>query len=86
MKSMTKIVLLTLTTATLTGCEGGGTGPGYWFQFILIVIPLFILGYVVVKRLDGISDSIFNIESKLNQISDVLDKVESSSRKPKPKK
>jgi hypothetical protein len=62
------------------GCTGGST-PGYWFQTLLIVIPIFALGYVLLNRLDNLSDSIFSIERKLNELNEKMDQIEKSGKK-----
>ncbi len=80
------IWLTSTTTLMLTGCAGGGSGPGYWFQFILIVIPIFILGYLMINRFDNLNDSIFSLETKLNKLSERLDLLEVDIKKGKVKK
>lgn len=83
MISRAVVVLLLFSAGMTSGCSGGGTGPGYWFQLIFIVVPIGFLGYLIVKRFDALSDALFNIESKLDKISD--DKAKEPDGKPAPK-
>lgn len=77
-------LVLTTTILGVSGCSGGGgggAGPGYWFELILIVIPIFALGYLIMNRFDSINDSLFTIENKMNDLKEKIDELEAQNKK-----
>lgn len=79
MKQLVKTLSLSTIAAMPIGCAGSST-PGYWFQTILIVIPIFVLGYLLINRLDNLNDSIFSIERKINELSNKMNQIEKSGK------
>ena len=77
---MNRVITLTaiiLSTALLTGCAGGsGSGPGYLFQIIFIVIPVIGLGVLLLKKSDSTNDSLYILEGQLKRLSAKLDALE----------
>ena len=69
------VLTLSLSTGMLLGCAGGND-PGYIFQIIFIVVPLFILGHYLYKKVESASDSLYVIEGQLKRISDKLQTLE----------
>ncbi len=65
----------------LNGCTGGGQGAGYWFHFIFIIIPLIVIGYLILKRGDSISNSLETIEAQLKKLSTKIDSLEEKIKK-----
>ncbi len=69
----------------ITGCAGGGSGPGYLFQLIFIVIPLVGLGFLLLKRTESANDSLYILEGQIKRLSAKIDSIEeklSESRNP----
>ena len=67
---------LIASAALLSGCSGGGSGPGYLFQIIFIVIPLVGLGLLLLKRSESTNDSLYILEGQLKRLSSKLDNLE----------
>ena len=70
------ILGLIISTAMLSGCSGGGSGPGYLFQIIFIVIPVIGLGLLLLKRSESTNDSLYILEGQLKRLSAKLDSLE----------
>ena len=69
----------------ITSCAGGGSGPGYLFQLIFIVIPLVGLGFLLLKRTESANDSLYILEGQIKRLSAKIDSIEeklSESKKP----
>jgi len=67
---------LLLTSIMLSGCSGGGSGPGYLFQIIFIVLPVAGLGLLLLKRSENTNDSLYILEGQLKRLSAKLDSLE----------
>jgi len=60
----------------ITGCAGGGSGPGYLFQLIFIVVPLVGLGILLLKRTESTNDSLYILEGQIKRLSAKIDSIE----------
>lgn len=60
----------------VTGCAGGGSGPGYLFQLIFIVVPLVGLGFLLLKRTESANDSLYILEGQIKRLSAKIDSIE----------
>jgi hypothetical protein len=60
----------------ITGCAGGGSGPGYLFQLIFIVAPLVGLGILLLKRTESANDSLYILEGQIKRLSAKIDGIE----------
>jgi len=70
------IILFTLTIA-LSGCSGGN-GAGHWFHILFVIVPVGFILYILNKKIDDISESLFKIEG---QISKLTSKPEKNDKK-----
>ena len=70
----------------LNGCAGGLHGAGYGFHFIFIIIPLIVIGYLLLKRGETISNSLDTIEGQLRKLSGKIDSLEEKIKKQNDKK
>jgi len=69
-----------------TSCSGGTHGAGYWFHIVFILIPLIVIGVFIIKRLEGLHDSIFTIEGQIKRLSGKLDSLDEKIKQGKTKK
>lgn len=76
MHKTTVFIGVILSAVMLSGCSGGGSGPGYLFQIIFIVIPLVGLGLLLLKRSESNNDSLYILEGQLKRLSAKLDSLE----------
>lgn len=78
MHRIAAFIAILSSAAVLTGCsgEGGGSGPGYLFQIIFIVIPVIGLGLLLLKRSESTNDSLYILEGQLKRLSAKLDSLE----------
>ena len=76
MHRTTVFIGIILSAFMLSGCAGGGSGPGYLFQIIFIVIPLVGLGLLLLKRSESANDSLYILEGQLKRLSAKLDSLE----------
>jgi len=60
----------------ISGCAGGGSGPGYLFQLIFIVAPLVGLGILLLKRTESANDSLYILEGQIKRLSAKIDSIE----------
>jgi len=60
----------------ITGCAGGGSGPGYLFQLIFIVAPLVGLGILLLKRTESTNDSLYILEGQIKRLFAKIDSIE----------
>lgn len=60
----------------LTGCSGREGDPGYFFHLVLIVIPIFIIGHYIHKKVEASSESLYVIEGQLKRLSSKVDSLE----------
>jgi hypothetical protein len=65
----------------LNSCAGEQYGAGYWFHFLFIIIPLIVIGLILFKRSEAISDSLFTIEGQIKKLSTRLDNLEDKLKK-----
>jgi hypothetical protein len=65
----------------LSSCGGEPHGAGYWFHFIFVLIPLIIIGFILFKRTESISDSLFTIEGQIKKLSGKLENLEEKLKK-----
>lgn len=63
------------------GCAGEPQGAGYWFHFIFVLIPLVVIGLILFKKTEAISDSLFTIEGQIKKLSTRLDSLEEKLKK-----
>ena len=66
------IILFTLTIA-LSGCSGGN-GAGHWFHILFIIVPVGVILYILNKKIDEISESLFKIEDKISHTTSKMEK------------
>ena len=76
MHRITAFTGIILSALMLSGCSGGGSGPGYLFQIIFIVIPVVGLGLLLLKRSESANDSLYILEGQLKRLSAKLDSLE----------
>jgi hypothetical protein len=57
-------------------CQGSGNNPGYLFQIILIVVPLFIIGHYLHKKIESANESLYVIEGLLKKLSTRIEALE----------
>ena len=69
----------------ITGCSGGGSGPGYLFQLIFIVAPLVGLGVLLLKRSESANDSLYILEGQIKRLSSKIDSIEEKLSNSAPK-
>ena len=60
----------------ITGCAGGGSGPGYLFRLIFIVVPLVGLGLLLLKRTESANDSLYILEGQIKRLSAKIESIE----------
>ncbi len=71
------LLLLILTTPMLFSCSGSSGGsPGYLFQIILIIVPLFIIGHYLHKKLESANESLYVIEGQLRKLTSRIEALE----------
>jgi hypothetical protein len=63
------------------GCAGEPHGAGYWFHFMFVLIPLVVIGLILFKKTEAISDSLFTIEGQIKKLSTRLDNLEEKLKK-----
>lgn len=71
--------LITLVmTPLLYSCSGNGSSnsPGYLFQIILIVVPLFIIGHFLNKKIESANESLYVIEAQLRKLTTRIEELE----------
>ncbi len=61
------ITLFTLTIA-LSGCSGGN-GAGHWFHILFVIVPVGFILYILNKKIDDISESLFKIEGQISKLT-----------------
>jgi hypothetical protein len=76
MHRTTAYIGILFTAVMLSGCSGGGSGPGYLFQIIFIVLPMVGLGLLLLKRSESTNDSLYILEGQLKRLSAKLDSLE----------
>lgn len=79
---MNRYLLMVLMGFTLSGCAGGGDGPGYLFYIIFLIIPLYWIGYSLLKKTEDNTDSLYVIEGQLKRLIERVDKLEEVAKKP----
>ncbi|GBD39231.1 hypothetical protein HRbin37_01503 [bacterium HR37] len=77
MKLIVIIVLLTL----LNSCSGNSGGAGYWFHFVFVIIPLVVIGTLILRKAESISDSLFVIEGQIKKALSKLENLEERLKK-----
>lgn len=61
------ITLFTLTIA-LSGCSSGN-GAGHWFHILFVIVPVGFILYILNKKIDDISESLFKIEGQISKLT-----------------
>ena len=57
----------------LTGCSSEG-GAGHWFHILFVIVPLGFILYLLNKKIDDVSESLFKIEAQMSKLSSKLEK------------
>ena len=70
------LIILFSTSLFLSGCAGSGNTPGYLFQIILIVVPLFIIGHYLHKKIESANESLYVIEGQLKKLTARIEALE----------
>ncbi len=70
------LLIIIVTVPLLYSCSGSGSGPGYLFQIILIVIPLFIIGHYLHKKIESANESLYVIEGQLRKLTTRIEALE----------
>ncbi len=70
------LILIMLTAPLMYSCQGSGNSPGYLFQIILIVVPLFIIGHYLHKKIESANESLYVIEGLLKKLSNRIETLE----------
>lgn len=78
---MDRYFLLIFTGFALSGCAGGGTGPGYLFYVVFLIIPLYWIGYSLFKKTEDNTDSLYVIEGQLKRLGERIEKIEENTKK-----
>jgi hypothetical protein len=76
MRKTTNYIAILCTAILLSGCAGGGSGPGYLFQIIFIVLPVAGLGLLLLRKSESTNDSLYILEGQLKRLSAKLDVLE----------
>jgi len=72
----TSLLIILFTTPLLFSCSGSGNSPGYLFQIILIVVPLFIIGHYLHKKVESANESLYVIEGQLKKLTSRIEALE----------
>jgi len=77
LKQITFIIAI-VTVPLLYSCSGSSSynGPGYLFQIILIVVPLFIIGHFLHKKIESANESLYVIEAQLRKLTIRIEELE----------
>lgn len=78
---MNRYFLLIFTGFAVSGCAGGGTGPGYLFNIIFLILPLYWIGYSLFKKTEDNTDSLYVIEGQLKRLGERMEKIEENTKK-----
>ncbi len=70
------LIILFSASLFLSGCAGSGNTPGYLFQIILIVVPLFIIGHYLHKKVESANESLYVIEGQLKKLTVRIEALE----------
>ncbi|MEE9194094.1 MAG: hypothetical protein V3U21_06110 [Thermodesulfobacteriota bacterium] len=70
------LLIIIATVPLLYSCSGSGSGPGYLFQIILIVVPLFIIGHYLHKKIESANESLYVIEGQLRKLTTRIEAIE----------
>jgi hypothetical protein len=82
-------LFITIVTAPLLySCSGrsSSSGPGYLFQIILIVVPLFIIGHYLHKKIESANESLYVIEGQLRKLTTRIEALEEKLNEKTPAK
>jgi len=71
--NLTLIITLCTLTIALSSCSGGN-GAGHWFHIVFVIIPLGFILYLLNKKIDDVSESLFKIEGQISKLTSKLDK------------
>lgn len=74
--NQTALLIIIATVPLLYSCSGSGSGPGYLFQIILIVVPLFIIGHYLHKKIESANESLYVIEGQLRKLTTRIEELE----------
>jgi len=70
------LLIIIATVPLLYSCSGSGSSPGYLFQIILIVVPLFIIGHYLHKKIESANESLYVIEGQLRKLTTRIEAIE----------
>jgi len=80
------LLIIIATVPLLYSCSGSGSGPGYLFQIILIVVPLFIIGHYLHKKIESANESLYVIEGQLRKLTTRIEALEEKLNEKTPAK
>ncbi len=80
------LLIIIATVPLLYSCSGSGSGPGYLFQIILIVVPLFIIGHYLHKKIESANESLYVIEGQLRKLTTKIEALEEKLNEKTPAK
>lgn len=87
MKLKQIVFLITIVLVPLLySCSGSGSGPGYLFQLILIVVPIFIIGHYLHKKIESANESLYVIEAQLRKLTARIEALEEKLNEKTPAK
>ena len=68
------ILFLTISTLSLSSCNGDS--PGYFFIILFVIAPIIWFGYSLQKKVEENTDSLYVIEGQLKKLIDKVDELE----------
>ena len=80
------LLIILFTVPLLFSCSGSGNSPGYLFQIILIIVPLFIIGHYLHKKLESANESLYVIEGQLKKLTSRIEALEEKLNEKAPSK
>jgi len=66
-------IFLSFCLLTFTGFSGEG-GAGHWFHILFVIVPIGFILYLLNKKIDDISESLFKIEAQIYKLTSKLEK------------
>lgn len=74
MKLVTAVTII-IPSLLLAGCSGD-FGAGYWFHILFVLVPFGYMLYKLNRKAGEISESLFKLEGKVDQLSSRIKKHE----------